>query len=140
MDAKKQKQAEEKYMVLQMLDAQTKELDHQLKHLEEKNLEITRLNDSLENLSKIKKDTKGYSPLGLGLYAKSQILDTQEILVNVGSGIIVKKKLLDAKKILDNQLKQIEKVSLQLTQNLQNLSEKAQEVQEEIRQSQAELG
>jgi len=129
MDKKK---LEEKYIMMQLLDAQIRELEKEMSALETKNTELIKLKDSLDSLGKVKKGAKSYSPLGLGIYTASNITNTEKVLVNVGNNIIVEKDIANAKELVDNQLKQVEDITLKLAQNVQTLAARAHELQHEI--------
>lgn len=129
----KKKSLEEKYIMLQLIDAQIREIEKELSALETRNAELIKLKDSLDSLGNVKKGAKAYSPLGLGIYTESSIANTKEVLVNVGSNIIIKKDLGSAKELLDKQLKQSEEVILKLAQNVQTLASRAHELEHEIK-------
>jgi len=124
---------QEKYVMLQLIDTQIKEIEKELHALENRNTELITLKASLAGLGKVKAGSKTYSPIGLGIYAQGTISDTKEVLVNVGSGVIVKKDLESAKELLNSQLRQSEEIILKLAQNLQMLAARAHEVEHEIR-------
>lgn len=126
------KNLQEKYLMLQLIDAQIKEIEQELQAIKNKNAELIKLKDSLESLKDVKESSKGYSPLGLGIFVESKITNIKEVLVNVGSNIIVKKDIKSAKELLENQLSQTEEIILKLEQNIQTLSAKAQEIEKEL--------
>lgn len=128
-----EKKLEEKYIMLQLIDAQIREIEKELSTLETRNAELIKLKDSLNSLGKVKKGAKAYSPIGLGIYTESTISNTKEVLVNVGSNIIVKKDLASANELLDKQLRQSEDVILKLAQNVQTLATRAHELEREIK-------
>ena len=84
-------QAEQKYFMLQMIDAQIKEIEKQIMELEQRSAEISSLKSSLKALGDSKNNSKSFSSLGLGIYTESEIKNTKDVLVNVGSGVLVKK-------------------------------------------------
>lgn len=129
----KEEELQEKYIMLQLLDAQIKEIENELSAIENKNAELVKLKVSLNDLGNVKKDSKSYSAIGLGIYAESSIKAVNEVLVNVGSNILVKKDIGSAGKLIDDQLKQSEEIILKLAQNLQTLALRSQQLEKEIK-------
>ncbi len=128
------KKVEEKYILLQLLDAQIKEVEKELSGLEMKNQELIRLNESFDNLSQLKEGSASYSSISPGVYIKSSITDSKNVLVNIGAGVIVKKSIPDAKAMVDKQLTQLASITTQLAQNLQALANRANEIQKDIQE------
>lgn len=126
------KELQEKYMMLQLIDAQIQEIEKEVAAIENRNAELVKLKDNLGSLNMAKKGNKNYSPLGLGIYIENELSNAKEVLVNVGSNIFVKKDMESAQVLLDNQLKQTGEVAQQLAQNMQILAERAYEVEHEI--------
>ena len=128
------KKIEEKYVLLQLLDAQIKEVEKELSALEMKNQELIKLKESFDNLSQLKEGSASYSSISPGVYVKSSIADSKNVLVNIGAGVIVKKSIPDAKAMVDMQLTQLASVTTQLAQNLQALANRANEIQKDIQE------
>ncbi len=127
------REAEEKYMMLQIIDAQIKDIEKELEALEQRSFELIRLKVSLDSLAKSHKDAASIAPIGLGTYAFSEIKETKEVLVNVGAGVMVRKDIPSANEMINAQLHQSDHVASQLTQNVQNLAIKAQQIESEIK-------
>lgn len=128
----KKEQAEQKYVMLQLIDAQIKELEKEISALEQRAAEITSLKLSLKALAESKPNSKSFSPIGLGIYSESEIKNTKEVLVNVGADVLVKKTVTEAEEILAKQLSQLDNVTKQLTQNFTNLAGRAQDIEQDI--------
>jgi len=126
------KKLQEKYVELQLLSMQIKQVEEQLNVLDQKTLELINLRDSLQNLQKIKVNTKSLVPIGLGVFVPGTVDATKGVLVNVGAGVVVKKTTDEAQEIISTQLRQLEDVTLELNNNLRVLAEQAQHAEEEI--------
>ena len=126
------KKLEEKYLMLQLLDAQIKELEKELSALEVQSKNILNLKESLTSLEKSKENSRGFSAIGAGIYSESDIKDTKNVLVNVGAGVLVKKSVPETSKLLDKQITQSQEITKKLAANIQTLSEKAVELQMEV--------
>jgi len=125
---------EQKYVMLQMIDAQIKELEKEISAIEQRAFDIASLKSSLRAFGETKQGSKSFSSLGLGIYCESEVKNTKEVLVNVGSGVIVKKSVADAEEMLAKQMSQIDSVALQLTQNLTSMATRAQEIEKEMQE------
>ena len=123
---------EQKYIILQMIDAQIKELENEIGAIEQRSFDIINLRASLKSLSAVKSNSKSFAPLGYGIFTESEVKNTNHVLVNVGSGILVKKTIAEADELLGKQIGQIDNITLQLTQNLTSLATRAQQIEQEI--------
>jgi len=127
------KDVQEKYIMLQLIDAQIKEIEKELEVLEHRSIDLVNLKSSLDSLASVNSGSQSISPLGLGTYTFTELKDTKHVLVNVGAGIIVKKDTEGAKELVSKQLHQLDGVSEQLTHNLQTLVVRAQQIEEDMR-------
>ena len=70
---------QQKYLELQTLNQQTQQLHQQSRVLEQQKKELLELSQSLDELDKVKSDSKMYAPLGGGLYVEGVIKNTKKI-------------------------------------------------------------
>ncbi len=123
--------AEQHYEALQLINEQIKALENEVKVLERRSLEMLRLKHSLKDVCNAK-GAKTFSSLGLGVYAESELRDTENFLVNVGAGVMLKKSSKETDELIDERLKEIEKINSELVQNIQMFSVKAATIQNEL--------
>jgi prefoldin alpha subunit len=129
MDKKK---LQEKYVELQLLSMQIKQVEEQLNLIDQKSLELINLRDALHKLHELKQNSKAFVPLGQGVFTSGTIDNTHEVLLNVGSGVIVRKNTHEAEETVTIQLGQLDDLTLELSHNLKDLATKAQSVEAEI--------
>ena len=129
--------AEEHYMQLQMIDEQMRMMEDELRSLEQRGEEIQRLKNSMTSLKDAKKGCKAFSSLGLGIYAESELRDTEKFLVNIGSGVVIRKSLHETEDLLDRKVKEIANIGSEIVQEIQMMGVKATSIQRELQQ---ELG
>ena len=122
---------EEKYMMLQLIGSQMKELEKEISTIEEKSEDMINMKSQLSNLSELKLNSKSLAPFGLGLYVESEIKNTKQVLVNVGAGVLVKKSVGEARDLIGWQIKQTKDIAEKLTNNLAALATRAQEIENE---------
>jgi len=121
-----------KYMELQMLNQQTKQVQEQIQQLDMQTLELKKIIVNLDELKKTEKGTEIFTPVSAGIFAKAKLEETNELLVNVGANIAVKKNIEDSKKLLTNQMDEIITIKSQLGEQLKTLDVHLQKIQEEL--------
>ena len=124
---------QQKYAEFQMLDKQIKEMYQQLQQFESQGEEIGTIINGLSSFKDIKPGSKVLVPISSGIFAKATIDNSEELMMNVGSGVVVNKNLEDAKKLLAEQIAKVEKIKEKMTKEINNLVEKAVPMQEELR-------
>ena len=93
---------QEKAYEMYHLNQQVKSMHEQLKQLENNLVELSRINESLDDFEN-SKETEMFSHLGGGVFVKAEVKNKDKILVNVGGNILINKNIKDAKKIISNQ-------------------------------------
>ena len=61
--------------------------------IDENGINMGIIKKSLDDFSSLKKDSETLTTIANGIFAKSKITDTKELLVNVGSNVVVKKSI-----------------------------------------------
>ncbi|MCX6775141.1 MAG: prefoldin subunit alpha [DPANN group archaeon] len=123
---------QEKYVELQLLSMQIKQLEEQLNVLDQKSQELVILRESLRRLGELKADAKSLAPIGPGIFVPGTVDPTKGVLINVGAGVIVNKSFDEAENTINIQLHQIEDITLELSNNLRAMAEQAQVTELEI--------
>ena len=127
-----QMKLQKKYVEMQVLDAQIKQIQKQMASLEGQEEEMREVLNCLSDFSSLENDKEMYVPLTSGIFVKAQIKDTSHILMNVGSGTVVKKSIAEGKTMIAKQLKEVEKVKEQLLAEFQKMALKAEETEKEL--------
>jgi len=113
------KNQQELMMKFQMFEQQIEHLNAQLQAVEEGIIEMSSLNLSLVDL-KGKKGTEIYSPIGRGIFVKAK-LESEELLVDVGEKNFVKKSIDETRNIIEEQIKKLEEVRVELGNELRKI-------------------
>ena len=79
-----QKEINERYLELQVLEQQLKQVNQQLLNLDNQLLELQRIEENLNDLTKTKKNTEMLVALGGGVFSKAELKDNKSVLMNVG--------------------------------------------------------
>jgi len=127
-----EQEVQQKYMELQMISSQLKQVQQQVEVLSHQIVELSRVNESLEDISKAKKGTDIMAPLGSGIFIKASLKETKEVLLNVGGEIMVNKNTVDAKTLVSNQIEEMTKIMENLQNEYAKGATRAQEIQMEM--------
>ena len=128
----KEQKTQEIYMEYKAIDEHIKQLQKQLEALTNHLVEMHSTNSSLEDLDKIKKHKEIFVPISSGIFAKGTINDTSELLVNVGANVVVTKDIASAKKLIQHQIDEMKKVHKRMLEELQNMAQKAAELEMQL--------
>jgi prefoldin alpha subunit len=123
---------QEKYVELQILDQTIRQIQQQLSILDQQLFELQRLNESLDEISKVNINSEILTPLGAGVFIKTQFKDNKEVFMNIGANIITKKTIAESKKIIDEELQKIKKIISEMEKEITHATINAANIQQEI--------
>ncbi|MBM3199450.1 prefoldin subunit alpha [Candidatus Woesearchaeota archaeon] len=129
-----QKDLNEKYIELQILEQQLKQVTQQLLALDQQLLELQRIEENIEDVKKTGKNTDMLVALGGGIFLKAEIKENNKVLMNVGANVVVEKDITASKEVISKQLDQLKDAAKQLEQEFRILAMNSQSAQEELRQ------
>jgi prefoldin alpha subunit len=112
---------QEKYVLYQLLNQNLESLKQQFDLIQQQFIEVKSTVMSIDDLKKTEEKNEIFLPLGSGCYGKGKITDKNDIMVNVGAGIFVNKKSADAKLFLDKRVKEIEKASGEIHEQMERI-------------------
>ncbi len=127
-----EKNQQQKYLELQTLNQQIQQLHQQSEVLQQQRTELLTLSQSLDELDKVKAQSKMYAPLGGGLYVEGVITETKKILTNVGASVVVPKTIEETKQIIEEQIDDLQNVIEQVENKVQEFMKKGQEIHKEM--------
>jgi len=133
-ESNKEQDMQQYYVQMQMLDAQSKEIQAELQNLEMRNADIMQLKENVSKMQEVDKNSNSYSPMGMGFYLNSEIKQTNNILVNVGAGVMIHKSVEDATKLLEEQEGKTAEAITALSQNLQFMAMQMQAIQKKLQE------
>ena len=120
------------YMEFQMLDQQIKHLEKQNESLASHLMELKATSQSLEDMGKVSNGTEILVPLSSGIYAKAELKDNNNFIVNVGANIALSKDVQSTKKIIESQISEIKKLKESLMLQMHTQMQKAASLEQEI--------
>jgi len=89
----KEQEIQQKYILLQMIDNQMKQIDANMQEIAVRNEGLISLKAHLDELNATKSNVKLKAPIGAGIYVDAELKNTKDVYVNVGAGIVVKKTI-----------------------------------------------
>ena len=132
-DHEKQANAQRKYLELQVLNQKMQQITEQIQQLEQQSAEVDRITQSLDEFAQVPKETEALVPVANGLFAKAELLDTQNLVVNVGMNTSVQKTIPEVKQLINSQMDEMRKLQEDLSKQLTQLTQHAEQAEAELR-------
>ncbi len=126
------KELQQKYVELQLLDEQIKEVQNHMVHFDQQISEVITVRNALEQLNDVRDGGDALVPIANGIFAKAKLFNLKELIVNVGANVAVEKSIDEAKKLLDEQSVEIQAIRARIAGQLDQLASKAQVLQAEM--------
>ena len=130
-----QKEIQEQYMQLQMLDQQIKSAQKQVQMLDQQLEEMTAVLLALDDVKKTNKGDNILVPLSSGIYIKAKLDDTSNFIVNIGAQVAVSKNIEGTKKLVESQIKEISGVQQQMVSDVKEMVKDAKNLQMVIQEA-----
>jgi prefoldin alpha subunit len=127
----KKESEQNKYVQLQMVDQQARQLQQYLQTFDQQLLEIRSVIASLNELAKLKKGDSILAPIANGIFVKAKLEDSQEVRVNVGNNTVVTKTIGNAVKMLEGQEAEINQYKSDVLAKFDELLKQAEALQKE---------
>jgi prefoldin alpha subunit len=118
-----------KYVQLQMIDQQVKQLQQYLQTFDQQLIEIRSVITSLQDLSTLKKGDSILAPLANGIFVKAKLEDNKEVRMNVGNNTVVTKSIADSVKMLEGQESEIKQYRSDVLAKFDELIKQAEALQ-----------
>ncbi len=132
MKEEKEKLAKEKYVELQILDAQMNQLQQQIQAFETQSVEIDSVMQSLAEIKNSKVGSEILVPISSGIFLKAELRENDKLAVNVGGNTVVYKSTEETKELLGNQVLELRKANQELIVQLEKMAANAEKLQIEI--------
>jgi prefoldin alpha subunit len=120
-----------KYVQLQMVDQQARQLQQYLQTFDQQLLEIRSVITSLNEFAKLKKGDSILAPIANGIFVKAKLEDSHEVRVNVGNNTVVTKTIEGAVKMLEGQEAEINQYRSDVLAKFDELLKQAEALQKE---------
>jgi len=135
----KEEKLQKLYLEFQILDQQIKQIEKQNTALNNQLMELAATNQSLEDMKKLKEKTEILVPLSSGIYAKAELKDNKNFIVNVGANTALVKDIDSTKKLMESQIEEMKNLQVNLINQLQGQTTKAAMLEQEINKIASEI-
>jgi len=128
----KEKKAQELYMEYKAIEEHMKQLQKQLEIITNQLVEAHSTSSSLDDLGKTTAGKEIFVPVSSGIFAKAEMKDTSELLVNVGAGVVIEKDIGSTKKLIQRQIDEMKKVHKKMLDELEAITERASHIEAQL--------
>lgn len=128
----KNKDIQKLYSEFQLIDNQIKMLQQQISTLNAQLHELVSTTKNLDDLKNVKPGTEIFVPINSGVYAKAEIKDNNELIVNVGANTVVNKNVEDTKKTIETQINELKNLQTQMVDELNQMTNQAALLENQI--------
>ncbi len=132
VEKEKERMLQERYMELQMIVSQIKQIQQHIEKMEAQLAELKSVGEALDDLKDVKKGTEILVPVSNGIFVKADIKESDRLIINVGSNVAVEKSNTETKEMIGAQVVEIEKYKDHLTMQLQEFERNAVEIEKEL--------
>ena len=130
---------QEKYMQLQLFEQQLKQLQKNIQVLEQQLTELGGVHEGLDEAGKLKPGSEMLTAFANGIFLKTTLKDTDELIVNVGANIAVPKSVAETKQLIEKQKKEITELKEKLRQDLEKMALQASVVESDLQKLATEI-
>ena len=120
----KQKELQKLFMESEAYRKQLEELMAQLQFIGGRKQEIDSTIEAIDSLADVKSGSEILVPVGLDVFIRAEIKDTDNFIVGVGAGVSVEKKPVDAKKIMHIKADKLAETEKNIQQALSEVNSK----------------
>ncbi len=128
-----EQELQQKYVELQLLDRQIKELQQQIQIIDEQSLDFRVGVQGLSDIEKTQEGSEILVPVSNGIFAWATLTNSSEFLVSVGSNVMVVKSMVETRKLLDEKIATLSQYRDEIVLNLQQLDEQIRRLEAEVR-------
>ena len=126
---------EEKYLELQMLNSQLRQIQQQIQSAEVQMQEMDRLGSALNESKSIKKGQDMLVPLGQGIFLRANAGDLKNVVMSVGADVVVEKSFDEALEIVKKQQGELGSILLDMRHEFNTGVQQLHEMQHELNQA-----
>jgi len=124
-----QEKQQEIIMKLSMFEQQTNQIREQLQAVEQGIIELTSLNNDLDEL-KGKEGEEIRAMIGRGIFVKAKLI-SEDLLVDIGEKTLVKKDIAGTKSLVQEQISKLQDMAGKMNSSLEKMNEEITKVIEQ---------
>jgi len=120
------------YAEIQMLAQQAKQVKGHLENIDSQIEDLKRTHISLKEFGELKEDSIMLSQISNGIFVKSELKDTKNVVLNVGAEVGVDKTVQEAQSLVEKQLKDTNEVRDHFISQFNSLKRRIEEIQNQL--------
>ncbi|MCK5473929.1 MAG: prefoldin subunit alpha [Candidatus Aenigmarchaeota archaeon] len=121
-----------KMLQLEILKEQGQQMAQQKAQISMQVQELEYTQNTIKDLKNAKKGTEMMIPIGTGMYVKGKIESVDDIITAIGGNVAVGKTLDDVKEIINERLKKMKELELQIDSELKNIDSEGEKLVKEL--------
>ena len=133
-----EKEVEERLLILQQLQNEAEAIQRRSVELELVDSQLEKTIESLEYFNSLDDGVDALMNLGGGVFAYVDVKSAKKMLVDVGAGVVIEKEVGEAIEFLKKKRELIQRNVTNLEQVLQQIVEKARQIQIELAKKEEE--
>ena len=130
-----EKDMQRKYLQMQLMKQQLNGLLEEKSILDEKRSEIMISIEATKKLGSIGKGQEIWAPLGSAAFARSDIKDTEKVMIGIGAGVVVERNKDDAVGILEQRLGELDELDHTMTAEINKFSDQITNIEIELQKA-----
>ncbi len=134
-----EKRLQEKYIEMKMVEEQMKEVQKQAQTVEQQLMELMATKQSLDDFKKTNKGDEILVPISAGIFAKAELKNNKEFLVNVGADTVVTKGIEPTEELMEKQIEGMSELHAKISMQVQKLALHAANIEQELKELVSEL-
>ncbi len=127
-----EREMQSKYVQYQMMKQQLNLLVERKNAVDEQINELNSTINALNKLEKIRNGEEIWSPLGSGSFVRSDIKDTEKVMIAIGAGVVTQEERTRAIEILQGRLDEFNTAHGDIIADIQNLGEAVGKLESEL--------
>ena len=127
-----EQEVKNKYIELQLLTQQIKPLQQQVVLVEHQIFDYNQIMENLNEISNLKEGEEIFTQLNPGIFIKTILKDSKDVIINIGADTVVTKDVKNAKEFIEKQINELKKINKDLEDELKKLLVQNQDIQEEL--------
>ena len=127
-----EQEVKNKYIELQLLTQQIKPLQQQVVLVEHQIFDYNQIMENLNEISNLKEGEEIFTQLNPGIFIKTILKDTKDVIINIGADTVITKDIKNAKEFIEKQINELKKINKDLEDELKKLLVQNQDIQEEL--------
>jgi prefoldin alpha subunit len=137
VDTKREQNQElqQKLIVYQILQKHVEELQQQAMLIERRYSELEMAKNTMDDIAKAKKGGEVMFPLGGGVYSKGSVADSNNVMVEMGSGYVARKSVREASDFLESKKNEIEESTKGLQKEMETTVTKMNTIANELKEA-----